>query len=324
MKLTIGTFNLNNLFSRFNFNFRAEIPDLKEGSVEFKKVQKLVNSLDTRSVEYEGVALKRKDPAARAAIIRRIEEMNLDILAVQEVEDIETLRYFVRHELKNVSYPHLSLIEGNDPRLIDLAVVSKYPIGAVTTWQHVTHPDNPSERVFSRDLLQVEILDHDRLRQLCTIFNNHLKSHFVRFTDNQTQGARQANLRRRQQAEMAAKIIADEMSAHSRYVVLGDMNDPVDSDALRPLIKNSELNLVNGLRKPTETRSTPETSSPPTMPAWTHRFKESGKPARYDLFDQIWLSPALAEKQTGAFIDRRTRLSGDGSDHDPAWVELNL
>ena len=40
--------------------------------------------------------------------------------------------------------------------------------------------------------------------------------------------------------------------------------------------------------------------------------------------DQVWLSAALKPKQTGAFIDRRTRLSGDGSDHDPSWVTLTM
>jgi hypothetical protein len=48
------------------------------------------------------------------------------------------------------------------------------------------------------------------------------------------------------------------------------------------------------------------------------------RPARYELFDHIWLSPTPAEKQTGAFIDRRTRHSGDGSDHDPASITLDL
>ena len=62
----------------------------------------------------------------------------------------------------------------------------------------------------------------------------------------------------------------------------------------------------------------------PALDAWTHRFKESGQPARYELFDQIWLSPALGQKQTAAFIDRRTRHRGDGSDHDPAWITLDL
>jgi hypothetical protein len=40
--------------------------------------------------------------------------------------------------------------------------------------------------------------------------------------------------------------------------------------------------------------------------------------------DQVWLSPALAPKQTGAVIERRSKMSGDGSDHDPAWVVLDL
>ncbi|HVQ44170.1 MAG TPA: endonuclease/exonuclease/phosphatase family protein [Candidatus Saccharimonadia bacterium] len=325
MNLKIGTFNLNNLFSRFNFEFRTEVPDLKEGSVEFKKVQKLVSGMNEASVEYEGVALKRKDPAARQAVVRRIEEMDLDILAVQEVEDIETLRFFVNHELDTKGmYPHLILVEGNDPRLIDLAVLSKYPIGAVTTWQHATHPDSPGERVFSRDLLQVEVLSKNRDKRLCTIFNNHLKSHFVRFPEDQTEGAKKANRRRQQQAEVMAKIIAKEMDSDDRFVVVGDMNDPVDSEFLKPFTHSPRVKLINGLEHPTETRPTPESSSPPPGPAWTHRFKESGKPAHYELFDQIWLSAALAKDQTGAFIDRRTKLGGDGSDHDPAWVEIAI
>lgn len=325
MKLTIGTFNLNNLFSRFNFEFRAEVPELAEGRVEFKKVQKLVSGLNEQTVEYEGVALKRKDPAGRAAVVRRIKEMNLDILAVQEVEDIETLRYFVRHELGTENmYPHIILVEGNDPRLIDLAIISKYPIGQVTTWQHAVHPDSPSERVFSRDLLQAEVLTKDRSRRLCTVFNNHLKSHFVRFTENQEAGAQAANQRRKQQAEVMAKIIAAQMDANDRFVVVGDMNDPVESEFLKPFTASKRVKLIDGLVGPVETRPTPATTPPPATTAWTHRFKESGKPAHYGLFDHIWLSTALAKKQTGAFIDRRTKLGGDGSDHDPAWVELNI
>jgi hypothetical protein len=34
--------------------------------------------------------------------------------------------------------------------------------------------------------------------------------------------------------------------------------------------------------------------------------------------DQVWLSPALATKLDSAFIERRTKLGGDGSDHDPS------
>ena len=37
---------------------------------------------------------------------------------------------------------------------------------------------------------------------------------------------------------------------------------------------------------------------------------------RYGLFDQIWVSQALAERFADPTIDRRTKHGGDGSDHD--------
>lgn len=64
----------------------------------------------------------------------------------------------------------------------------------------------------------------------------------------------------------------------------------------------------------------------PPAPAtpWTHRFKEPNTPADYQLFDHVWLSASVAHRQVGAGINRRTLRDGDGSDHDPAWVDLDL
>jgi endonuclease/exonuclease/phosphatase family metal-dependent hydrolase len=323
-KLTLGTFNVNNLFSRFNFQFEAEVPDLKPGKIEIKRVRTIVGDIEKES-QYEGKALTSKPLKDRERIAERIREMDLDVLCLQEVEDIETLRAFITEELKTPRYPFFTLIEGNDPRLIDLAVLSKYPLGAVTTWQYAVHPKRPKERVFSRDLLQVEILSADRKDVLVTVFNNHLKSHFVPFTEDQKKGAKEANARRQHQAEVAAQIIAAQMDKQARYAVLGDFNDDISSPYLKPLVGGTSLGLVNGLAAPEETRimSTGDMGLPGS-PAWTHRFKASGQQAEYTLFDHIWLSPALAAKQTGAFINRRAKLTRDGSDHDPAWVELNI
>ncbi|MDQ3327794.1 MAG: endonuclease/exonuclease/phosphatase family protein, partial [Chloroflexota bacterium] len=135
---------------------------------------------------------------------------------------------------------------------------------------------------------------------------------------------RRADTKRRRQAETVARIVGARTRPSSRYVILGDLNDPPESPCLAPLLTASELGLVNGLASPEETRpARPDTPPPPTT-AWTHRYKSVGQPAQYHLFDQIWLSPALAQRQTGAWIDRRTKHSGDGSDHDPAWVRLRL
>lgn len=326
MSITVGTFNLNNLFSRFNFELLADIANLPDGKVSLEKVRTIVGSLDNSQVEYKGVALHRKDPAARQAVAARIDAMNLDILVAQEVEDIDTLRSFVHTELKNPAmYPYLILVEGNDPRLIDIAVMSKYPIGEVATWQHAVHPAAPNERIFSRDLLQVQILSHDRSHHLFTLFCNHLKSHYVPWNEDQIAGAKAANQRRQLQAETLARIVQAQLRPTSAFVVLGDMNDGIDAPYIKAFTDNSALNLVNALAHPVETRPAPKSAQPPPpSPAWTSRFKPTGKPAEYYLFDQIWLSPHLSGRQTGAFIDRRTKLGGDGSDHDPAWVVLDL
>jgi hypothetical protein len=114
------------------------------------------------------------------------------------------------------------------------------------------------------------------------------------------------------------------MTPTSGYVVCGDVNDPPDSDALGQLGDAARLGLHGALTTPTETRPAPNENPPAPNAAWTERFKASGKPASHTLMDQVSLSPALAPKQTGAFIDRRTRLSGDGSDHDPSRAGLSL
>src|SRR5206468_9176492 len=219
---------------------------------------------------------------------------------------------------------HVVLIEGNDPRLIDIGLLSKLPLGGVTSWQHVPDPLNPGQALFSRDLLQVEILSPSRRERLFTLFNNHLKSHFVPFNapDPEAERKRADDLRERQ-SQIAASIIAAETRPNSRFLVVGDMNDPPDSPFLEPLAVEPKLKLVFGLGQPQETRPGPG-DPPPPSPAWTERFKPTGMPPGYTLMDQVWLSPALAAKQTGAFIERRSRVSGDGSDHDPAWVTLDL
>jgi exonuclease III len=260
----------------------------------------------------------------RQALSARIKAMDLDVLAVQEVEDIEALRDFVRYHLDGL-YANSALIEGNDTRFIDVGLVSKLPIGAVTSWQHETHPEVPSERVFARDLLEVEVLDAKRSRRLMTLYVNHLTSQFVEPGEsNPLAASRRKADRRRRQAEKVAEIVERRMRPDSRFVVLGDMNDVPEADTLSPLAASQTLNLKNALEDLMETRLAKVDVPPPASTAWTHRFNEANQPARYELFDQIWLSPALASKQSGAWIDRRTKHGGDGSDHDPAWVVLDL
>ena len=184
--------------------------------------------------------------------------------------------------------------------------------------------DSEFEHVFGRDLLQVEILNPARTQRLFTIFNNHLKSHYVRWSEDEVTGQRANDVRRTRQAEVVSKIVKAETRPDSSFLILGDMNDPPDSPCLNAFTTDQELDLVDALADPQETRPPKHDAPMPATRAWTYRHTEAHKPADYRLHDHVWLSPALAARQIDAWIDRRKRHTGDGSDHDPAWITLRF
>lgn len=324
MKITVGTFNLNNLFSRFNFQGAVDEIKKTDGSVGAVTVRyEFTDENNFRFRKFLGKLVKGKKPKETEKIATRILSMDVDMLAVQEVEDIDILREFNKENLGGL-YKHEILIEGNDPRFIDVGLLSKFPIGAVTSFQTATHKDDPGRPVFSRDLLEVEVLSENGKSKLFTLYNNHLKSHFGD-DDNGGNGKMKNDTRRKKQAEKIAEIVAKRNRPNSKYIITGDMNDAVDAAPLKPMLKIEGNNLVNALVNPVETRPAKAESSGhnPVSTSWTHRFISNHIPEHH-LFDQIWLSPALAPFQSGAFIDRRIHHGGDGSDHDPAWIELDL
>lgn len=323
MQVSVGTFNLNNLFSRYNF--RAEIdalPPHEAGGIELTFGQEDVN---VRT--FMGRLVRPKDPGDTATIANRIRAMNVDVLGVQEVEHIEILKAFNRDHLGGM-YTHSVLIEGNDRRMIDVGLLSRLPIGAITSHQAARHSDDPARRVFGRDLLQVEIL-RENGDKLFTVYNTHMKSHFVPFGQDPVQGAIDANARRRRQAEATRDILSKAERKGAKFVLLGDMNDPPDSADLAPMLTIDDQAMANGLANAAETRpAKAETAGQgpgPDSTNWTHRFNPPGPEfPRYEQFDQIWLSHGLAGNLASSHIDRRTKHGGDGSDHDPAWVVLDI
>jgi endonuclease/exonuclease/phosphatase family metal-dependent hydrolase len=323
MKVSVGTFNLNNLFSRYNFEGEIDAIQKDDTSVDSQVLYRFGPQDTFKIRSYMGRLVKAKDETDTLKIASRIWQMDLDVLAVQEVEDIDTLRNFNRDHLAG-RYPHVTLIEGNDPRLIDVGLLSKLPIGGITSWQQATHPEDPSNPVFGRDLLEVDIMSPTHSRKLFTIFVNHLKSHYVDFREDPVAGEEANNQRRRRQSEMVATIVRARTRPSSKYVVLGDMNDPAESPLLGAFTSDPALGLVNALTAPQELGTMKQDTPPPPSTAWTHRFKVSGEPARYELYDQIWLSPPLAARLQESWILRRENLTGDGSDHDPAWVVLDV
>ncbi len=323
MDITVGTFNLNNLFSRYNFS--AEVEIVSQGGIEVDSEVRFTFAEPVGYVfrSYMGKLVEQKSPAERQIIADRIRAMNVDVLAVQEVEDIGVLRQFALEDLGGM-YPYQVLVEGNDQRLIDVGLLSRYPIGGVTSWRFAVHPDEPHDYIFSRDLLEVDILEPKRRERLFTVFNTHLKSNYTRWDQDADEARSRILERRRRQAETVAAIVDARTRPNSSYVVTGDMNDGAEAESLAAF---RAAGWVNGLAAPKETRPAKrerpdEYNAPHT--SWTHRYKPNRQPPQFELYDQVWLSPSLARRHVDGWIDRRTRHSGDGSDHDPAWVTLRF
>lgn len=343
MDVTVGTFNLNNLFDRFNFtadigNLPAEDRDVRT-TFQWEFVGQGPGTrpeLDTEAStgpivriqrNADGRLLKAKSETQQKAIAQRIDNMNVDVLAVQEVENQDALRQFNRDCLAN-PYPFQVLIEGNDPRFIDVGLLSRFPVANVTSHRFEVHPDRP-EPVFGRDLLQVDVFNATRKRRLFTVFINHLKSKFVPFFVQDKEAAQRENsLRRTMQAETIARVVEGQTRPNSRYIVLGDMNDGPESDPLQAL-REGGLGLTDALESVVESQPPPRATNAEDVPStvrWTSRLSVPNAPDSFELFDQIWLSPSLTPKLDHAQIERRpffsTDAAGVGSDHDPVWIRL--
>jgi endonuclease/exonuclease/phosphatase family metal-dependent hydrolase len=320
MTITVGTFNLNNLFDRWNFAGALDALASGARSVPAKFVFK-DEKRRRLQIDSRGKLLVSKPPEDTARIAERLLAADADVWIVQEVENVDALREFNRDHLGG-AFGHVMVIDGNDSaRFIDVGVLSKLPLGGVTSWQRAIHPDDPSRPVFSRDLVEVEVLD-GKGRRLLTVFGTHLKSKFVDPREPDPKAAREAaDLLRTRQADMISRIVARRTNTRQHYLVCGDMNDTPDSLTLKAIPGSG---LVNALADPAEVGTVKTQVALPSSKAWTATHKESGKPRTFDLIDQIWLSPALAPRQTGAFIGRRRKLARDGTDHDPAWVSLDI
>lgn len=346
MDVRLGTFNLNNLFDRFNFEADLGTLPAEDRNVHTTYQWVFVGQgtgpddpppqLDAPTSStpivriqkgIRGELIQGKPAAAQQALAARIAAVDADVLALQEVENLDALRRFNRDVLAQ-PYTYEVLIEGNDPRFIDVAVLSRLPIANVTSHRFEVHPTDPTMPVFGRDLLELQVFNQTRGRKLLTLFVTHLKSKFVPFDDPDPAATALANdeLRTRQ-AETITRVVTSRTRPDTRYLILGDLNDAPEASTLAPMM--SGLGLVDGLAGVIETRppppATPENS--PTTVRWTHRHSVANAPDTFELFDQIWLSPALAGRATHAEIERRrawnASSAGVGSDHDPAWVQLS-
>ena len=212
-----------------------------------------------------------------------IKDVGADIQAVCEADNRVALKKFSDIALNAINgkpFEHVMLIDGNDDRGIDVALMAKTGNDIVRISSHVDDKDSKGE-IFSRDCPEytVTTAGGDRI----VLLVNHLKS--KGFGSQASNNAK----RRRQATRVTAIYKRLKAEGETNVVVLGDFNDTPDSAPLAPLLGGTDLKDIT-----------------------THpKFTSDGRPgtfgngAKSEKIDYILLSPALFSRVSGGAIFRK-------------------
>lgn len=265
-------------------------------------VKNLFDNVDDPNKDDEGTPAK---PASELkALAAVIDDSQADVLSLQEVENIEVLTEFRDKYGLAEEYPHVVLVEGNDRRGIDVALMSKYPITNVKSHKdEVFDVPGQEPRGFLRDLMQadIEIPKYGPVR----FFSAHLASKL---------GGERADAMREAEAGAARAIIKEEVRDFpgQKYVVMGDFNDSPDSKSVQTLLEKDEENwsLLDGFR------DKPGAVSYPTS-------EKTAKKWGYKRIDQILLSPEMAATQVDQNVLKHPQAKV-ASDHWMVSADFSL
>jgi endonuclease/exonuclease/phosphatase family metal-dependent hydrolase len=271
------------------------------------------------------------DEVAERMTAKVINELAPDVLAVVEADNRPALVQF-NEQLLAKRFQHAMLVDGNDPRGIDVGLMTRLGYKIDTVASHVDELDttNPvaqrRERpLFSRDapIYRIDTPDGSTL----WVIVNHLKS-------QSRTGDEPPDDRRRRQADRLAEIYARLRSSGAKHVaVVGDFNRGPDAIGQTPVslepIFGTDLVDLNAV---------PQFDPGPRPGTWQTC-------AVRNRLDYIFLSPELIPKvQAGGVFrkglwgnpttqrrptewtvyDEITSSRQAASDHAALWVDLDL
>ena len=295
--MRVANFNCENLFARYKFD-------------------KNVNPTKEDGFLIDQTAFDIFDDEEKKLTAEAIKEVNADVIALEEVESLRVLDLVNSKYLKNL-YDYDVLIDAHDPRKINVAILSKYPIVSERTHRN-ERSSTGKTWLFSRDCLEVEI---DVNGKPLFLYVNHLKS--------MMEGRDKTKPRRVEQSKRVVEIIDEkwqDKNYEGNFIVLGDLNDYPDKDTgISALLEHPGLeNVIERL---------------PADDQWTHYWAEKKE---YSQLDYIFLSKSLAKQNSGkpnimrkgiaksATKDTNERFKGVGdtkpiaSDHAPVYMDIQL
>lgn len=256
----LATWNVRNLFDDVNDPYKDETPNSEQYASKLDELARVLDQVDA------------------------------DFIALQEVENLESLNRLNSRLAK--PYPQIGLLEGNDQiRGIDVAFMSRLEIDDVRSHAQLDLPKQEDGRNhhFSRDCLEVRLQTDPPV----IVLVNHFKSG--------RGDSKSSAVKRRAQAEGVVQIATATDSPGTALFVMGDLNDTPDSWALEPLMK-AFVDPFDGL--PPEVRI-------------THRYKKGGSALDHILLDDD--ARRIAESaRVWSELARQT------SDHNPVTIEVKV
>jgi endonuclease/exonuclease/phosphatase family metal-dependent hydrolase len=257
-----------------------------------------------------------KSPEAKAKVCESILALKPDVVALQEIGTTNALLE-LRDSLKagGLDLPYWEHVTGFDTN-IHVAVLSRFPFTARRP--HTKESFLLSGRRFhvSRGFAEVEIKVDANYS--FTLITAHLKSKRTIPEADETE-------MRLREARALREIIDADLSANPNLnlIVLGDLNDSVNSDSTRTVIGRGKHKLID--TRPSERNGDhawqPHPGSSPRTVAWTHFY---GIEDNYSRIDYILLSPGMARewREDETYVLAITDW-GIGSDHRPLVATFN-
>ncbi len=244
---------------------------------------------------------------------RVIAAVQADILGVVEAESRPALVNFNAQVLKpqHAGFPHVLLVDGNDPRGIDVGLYSRHEIRSIRSHVDDSYTDTAghAHTIFSRDCPEYEII----LPNGKTLWwlANHFKS--------QGYGTPASNDARRLKQTTQVRAILGRYDLKKDWVVVaGDFNADPANASLKPLLTVPRLHDVFAW---------PGFAG---QPRWTYH---SGK----QQLDYLLVSDPVFAALTAVGIERRGQLvknephfstvtgpQNEASDHACVWADVTL
>lgn len=326
MPLRLATFNIENLMTRFDFSGFRNQP-------KQDRVLKLfdVQSEDVyQQLEQARVVASTDDTRQMSALA--IADADADIICLQEVDNMAALEAFESGYLFRMmgnGYRRKYLIEGNDSRGIDVAVLMREqtsdgePIAlkGITSHLSVTYAEfglfndelaalglDPKDRIFKRDCLEVDL---DVGGRPLTLYVVHLKS--MGGPRDGVDG-RHATMPVRRAETLAVRRIIETrfgpgQTGQENFVICGDMNDYQERidvigsrrsgyrfEYRREDVSALDVFSHDGFAENAMTRRAP-------LDRWTLYHARGPQERWLCQLDYLWLSPALARASASRVPD---------------------